>query len=216
MKPNFSNDPSIDALVADLRPVHVLTPKTAFALVAAGTAIMIAFVAANFGLRPDIVAGDPSPIVLLRGGSLLLLAISATVAVTASARPAVGQASNGWQWALSAAALFPVTSLAIAIMKQSYPVHVLSAPSGLWCLGISGVGGLIVGGMLTSWLRKGAPTAIDRVSWLTGLAAGAFGTFAYSLHCPTETVHYIGLWYTAAVAMCAGLGRLIVPRLIRW
>jgi len=29
-------------------------------------------------------------------------------------------------------------------------------------------------------------------------------------------VVYIGVWYSLAVGVCALLGRLIVPRLIRW
>ena len=54
------------------------------------------------------------------------------------------------------------------------------------------------------------------IGWLVGLASGSFGAFAYGLHCVSITVFYVGLWYTGAVALCALLGRLIVPRLIRW
>ncbi len=45
---------------------------------------------------------------------------------------------------------------------------------------------------------------------------GSFGAFAYGLHCPSITVFYVGLWYTGAILLCALVGRLIVPRLIRW
>ena len=75
---------------------------------------------------------------------------------------------------------------------------------------------MLIGAALTGWLRRGAPVALARTGWLVGLAAGAFGTFAYSLHCPSLTVEYIGVWYTAAVGLCALIGRLVVPGLVRW
>ena len=76
--------------------------------------------------------------------------------------------------------------------------------------------GLAIGGALTLWLRQGAVTDLRRAGWLVGLGAGAFGTFAYSLHCPSDSVHYIALWYSLALALCAAIGRLAVPRLLRW
>ncbi|MBU6207998.1 MAG: DUF1109 family protein, partial [Alphaproteobacteria bacterium] len=55
-----------------------------------------------------------------------------------------------------------------------------------------------------------------RAGWLVGLASGSFGTFAYSLNCPSNSIYYIGLIYSLAVGVCAVTGRLIVPRIIRW
>jgi hypothetical protein len=213
---NMKSQFSVDALVADLAPVRPVTPGPAWFAVAGATAIAIILIAARYGLRSDVVAGTPDPIVLLRAGTLLLLGIAATTAVVTAARPGVGRSSHGWQWALAAAGLFPVTSVALAAMNGGFPTAVLTAQSGPYCLGLSSGGALMIGGLLAAWLRRGAPTAINRVSWLTGLAAGSFGTFAYSLHCPSDTVHYIGLWYTLAIGMCAGFARLVVPRVIRW
>lgn len=207
---------SIDALVADLKPVTPVAPERAWAIVAAATLLSVAVILLIFGARADVMAGEPHPMVLLRGGSLLLLGVAATVAVIAAARPAVGQSSHGWRWAATAAALFPLSSLFLSVKQGGFPIAVVQASSGPWCLGLSTAAALLIGGGLTAWLRTGAPTAIDRAGWLTGLAAGAFGTFAYSLHCPSDTVHYIGLWYSAAIAISTGAGRLIVPRLIRW
>jgi hypothetical protein len=65
-------------------------------------------------------------------------------------------------------------------------------------------------------LRKGAPTYPERAGWLTGIAAGGLGAFAYNLHCPFNNIVYIGLWYSLALVICALVGRLVVPHLIRW
>ena len=49
---------------------------------------------------------------------------------------------------------------------------------------------------------------------VAGVAAGAFGIFAVSLHCPDNGIVRIGIWRSAAVLVMAGLGRVPVPRLI--
>ena len=95
-------------------------------------------------------------------------------------------------------------------------MDVLFSVDGPWCFGVSIGGGLLIGAGLTLWLRSGAPTAINRIGWLVGLTSGSFGAFAYGLHCSSISVFYVGLWYTGAIMLCALLGRLIVPRLIRW
>jgi hypothetical protein len=169
-----------------------------------------------FGLRDDVTTGHAQPIVILRGGVLLVLGMSALAAVIASARPSVGQISNGWRWALGMAALFPVTSLILMLGDGALPLGTFSADSARYCIGISLSSAILIGAAVVSWLRMGAPTDLPRVGWLTGLAAGSFGTFAYALHCPSATVHYIGIWYTLAIGLCAVLGRITVPHFVRW
>jgi hypothetical protein len=207
---------TIDELVGELTPVRRVSPAQAWATVLGLTALVVAAVAALFGLRGDVLAGHPAGLVLLRSGTLLLLGSAALAALIAAARPGVGQASHGWRWALGAALLFPLATLVLTLAERSLPVAELQAASGPWCLGIGGVSGFAIGTALTAWLRMGAPVSLARAGWLTGLAAGAFGTFAYSLHCPSETLQYAGIWYTAAVGLCALGGRIAVPPLLRW
>lgn len=207
---------SIDDLVAELSPVRRVAPAEAWAIVLAATVAAVLLVAGLFGLRGDVMAGHPADIVLLRGGTLLLLGCAALSGVVAAARPGVGHASHGWRWALAGALLFPAVAALIMVIEQRLPMGELTSPSGPWCLGISGVSALAIGTALTLWLRRGAPVALGRTGWLVGLAAGSFGAFAYSLHCPSATISYIGIWYTLAVGLSALAGRLIVPRFLRW
>ncbi len=178
--------------------------------------MVVLFIALWFGLRGDVLAGRVPPIVILRGGVLLILGGSALAAVIASARPGVGQVSHGWRWALGMALLAPLTSLIIILGDGALPMGTLTANSARYCIGISTGSAFVIGAAIVSWLRTGAPTALNRVGWLTGLAAGSLGTFAYALHCPSTTIHYIGIWYTLAIGISAVIGRLIVPHLVRW
>lgn len=211
---------NIESLVADLVPVRALRRRDAVGTVVAATAVASLAVIAAFGIRPDIMTGNPHPIVILRAGLLILLGLATVGAVAAAARPAVGRANNGWMWALAAAALLPITALirfAYNMMTGDVlDTYLIDLEFGAKCLAISGAGGLWIGSLLTLWLRRGAPTALNSAGWLVGLAAGSFGTFSYSLFCGSDSIFYVGFWYSVAVALCAIIGRLIVPHLIRW
>jgi hypothetical protein len=207
---------SIDQLADDLQPVKRVDPKSGWLLTVGAVAVAVAVVAAVFGLRDDIMGGEPAGIVLLRAGALLLLGFAALAAVVDSARPRVGRRNNaGWKWALACVGLFPAVATATSL-ANGLPMDDIMAPTAIYCLGISSVSALLIGGGIIAWLHRGAVTALERTGWLTGLAAGAFGTFAYSLHCPSATITYIGLWYTLAIAICALIGRAAVPRLLHW
>jgi hypothetical protein len=65
-------------------------------------------------------------------------------------------------------------------------------------------------------LRKGAPTNLRRTGAVAGLVAGALGAVAYAFHCPDDSLPFIALWYGGMVALCALLGAMFGPRLLRW
>jgi hypothetical protein len=206
----------IDALVADLVPVRRVRPAAAIAGVAAVVIVAVGVIALQFGLRADVMAARPHPMIMIREGMLLLLGGATLGAVIQSARPGVGRHNGGWLWVLAAAMLFPLTAIVLSMINGRFPMPDAMSPSAPYCMGISLTSGLIIGGVLTAWLRSGAPTVPARTGWLVGLSSGSFGAFAYGLHCPSDSVYYVGLWYSIAIGACAVLGRLIVPRLIRW
>lgn len=210
----------IDDLVSDVKPVKTI--KTGHGIVAVLVASSVAAlgVIAYFGARSDILAGTPDPIVVVRGMLLVLLGLATSFAVTQAARPSVGQAHNGWAWALAAAMVLPVSAATLygyhMLLAQPFAKGEMDFEYGPYCLAISGAGALLIGIVQTLWLRRGAPTDLHRAGWLVGLTSGSFGTFAYSLHCPSNSIYYVGLFYALAVGLCAAIGRLTVPRLIRW
>lgn len=206
----------LEALVADLKPVSPIRVEHGLLLLFAATIIVSGIVAMHYGVRADIRAGEPEPLVILRSGALLLLGLATAVAVVAAARPAVGGQREGWLWTLAGAMLFPIAALVVLMWRGSVPDGMLRPDIGMYCLQISLGSAIFIGGVLTWWLRKGAVVDVNRAGWLTGLSAGSFGTFAYSLHCPMANIFYVGLWYSLAVALSACIGRFLVPRLIRW
>jgi hypothetical protein len=206
---------NIQQLVDDLEPVRSLRPKQSMAASLIITGAILLLITLWLGPREDMIAGKPDGMFLLRGGILLLLGLANGYAAIAMASPSVGRQGSGWQIALAAAALFPLAALIVAM--STGPADAIAATqTGLQCLRMSVMGGLATAVPMVLHLRRGAPTSPERAGWLTGIASGGLGAFAYGFHCPFNNIIYIGLWYTLAVGISAVIGRLVVPRLIRW
>ena len=87
---------------------------------------------------------------------------------------------------------------------------------GLECMILGSLTGLLVFAALAFWLRRGAPVSVQAAGLFAGIASGALGSFAFGLACPLDGMVHFGLWHVAPVAVCGILGRLVLPRLIRW
>lgn len=205
----------ISAMVDELEPVKPL--RTGQAVIAVLAILMgaVALIVLAKGMRTDVMHGAPDPMFLIRAGLLLLLGGGCGWAVLSMASPSVGKQGHSWKMAIAAAALFPMAALVVAMTGRT-DVAMSNMRYGMDCLGFSALGGLATAIPMVLWLRRGAPTSPERAGWLTGVAAGGLGAFAYGLHCPFNDVVYIGVWYSLAVGICALAGRLVVPRLIRW
>jgi len=210
------SDLMINRLVEDLTPVKPLKTRNGLLLTLAIAAILAALLAMLTGIRGDILMGMPHPMFFLRGGALLLLGVTSSYAVIAMSQPAVGKNFKGWIWALLAALLFPATAMVMAMIAAPDNMAIFVPRYGVECLAISMLVGTGIAASQVLWLRRGAPVALERAGWLVGMSSGALGAAAYSLHCPFNSIFYVGLWYSLAVASCAILGRLVVPHLIRW
>jgi hypothetical protein len=211
----MNNKFNIAALVDDLEPVKPLSLKWGWLLPGLLTIMSITFVIGLTGVRADLAAGTPHPMFLIRAGILLLLGGACGTALLAMASPSVGKHGNGWKIAVAAALIFPLAATVILLSGQSQS-PLAATESGLRCLGYSIVAGGATAAPMVAWLRRGAPTSPERAGWLTGLAAGGLGAFAYNFHCGYNSIVYIGFWYSIAVAICGIAGRLVVPKLIRW
>lgn len=209
-----------DALIADLvdglAPVRPLRFGAGLALALAAAAIATLLVIALFGLRADLAAGRFHPMHLLATGLYFGLAMAASVTVVVMSRPHVGSDHSGWRWAAGMAALLPLSALIIGLAGRGEVSLAHGLDDGMQCLAIGGAAALIVFAAQIGLLRHGAPTAPARAGLVAGIAAGAFGTFAFALHCPDNDIVHLGLWHSAPIVMMAILGRMAAPRLIRW
>ncbi|MDZ4307018.1 DUF1109 domain-containing protein [Allopontixanthobacter sp.] len=211
-----NNHDLIGELVDDLQPHRPLTLRRGLATASGSTVLTIGVMALLAGVRPDVAAGHFNPVFLLATGLFLMLGVAATFAVISMSRPQVGNTHGGWIWAAAMAALLPASAAVLGFADRGNAFFQSQPAQGISCLVNGSLLGLIVGGALTVWLRRGAPTSPEQAGLLTGLAAGSIGIFAYSLHCPYDDLYHIGLWHSLAVVASAVAGRIFVPKLIQW
>jgi hypothetical protein len=218
--PNPQLEALMDRLADDVRPVQPLDDRPAMLVIAALLLVAVALMLTLLGLRPDLLAGLPHPMFLLRSGTLMVLALVSVVAVLAQAHPEVGsnrgRSNQGWKVAAAMAMLFPLSGAIMAMDQPGHAMAVASAASGWECLRMSLMAAALCAVPMVLHLRRGAPVAPRRAGLLVGLAAGSLGALAYNLHCPFDSMVYTGLWYGIAVGIAVLAGRLIVPHLIRW
>lgn len=65
-------------------------------------------------------------------------------------------------------------------------------------------------------LRHLAPTRLTAAGCGAGLFAGAVGAAGYALSCTEDSAAFVAVWYTLGIALSAGLGTLLGPRVLRW
>jgi len=210
-----TTDFDINTLVDDLEPVRISNTANNMFIAGAIMLGMLFFVVAAIGARPDLAAGAPDAMLLMRSGILALLGFGTAFSVLTMAKPAVGNQHGGWKTAIAAAAIFPLGGIIAAATGDTV---FATAPVGsiIDCVVYSAVGAFATAIPMVMALRKGAPTSPERAGLLTGVASGGLGALAYNFHCPFDSLTYTGVWYTLAVGICAVAGRLIVPKLIRW
>lgn len=65
-------------------------------------------------------------------------------------------------------------------------------------------------------VRHLAPTDLTRTGAYIGLLAGGIGAIAYALHCHEDSIAFVAIAYSLAIAEMTLVGALIGPRMLRW
>jgi hypothetical protein len=205
----------IKSLVSSHRQVRPFSAIPGLFITIAVTSVAILACHILYGIRTDLITGNPGDDLIIKAGLLLVLGSAAFSATLSMARPGIGKYVNGWLWVAMIAGLFPAYAVYLALAGQ-FPMWVLSESSGIRCFITSFVFGVAIASGLIFWLRSAAPVRLNRIGWSIGVTSGAFATMAYSLTCPNNGIAYAGVWYTLAIIATALLCRIVVPPLIRW
>ncbi|KPF81929.1 NrsF family protein [Novosphingobium sp. AAP93] len=214
-----SIEQTIEALVGDLRPVAPLRLWTGVLVGLGLTALAVGGVWLVFGLRADVMAMHPAPIVVARGAALLAGGLVLLVAALRAAVPGRGD-EGATALGTMILGIMPIGLMGLLLQgivaRQRPSFAELTTHITLRCFCIALAASLLVGAGLIRWMRRAAPTDIVRASWLIGWAAAALGTFAYSLFCPSQTMAFVTAVYPAAMLVAATVIRLATPPLLRW
>jgi hypothetical protein len=114
---------------------------------------------------------------------------------------------------------FAILSAGVIALVLSHPTAwggMVFGPQWVACLICIPLFSIVPFASLVWALRKEAPTNPVWTGAVAGLVAGALGAAAYTLHYPTGSIPFIVLWYGGPIVMCALVGAILGPRLLRW
>ncbi len=212
--------PALLAEMAALRPVRTRVPaRTALLLVLAAAAAALATVL-GVGLRRDLPAlprGWVIAAAAVWAAGVLLALLAATLPRRAEVLPDTGRA--GRVAVLVAAALLVLGLFATvnAPGVTIIPAATFGAFAARWwhCtrLGLAlALPLLLLGGLLS---RRIFPVGAARIAAALGAAGGAAAGLALHFVCPIGGGLHVGLAHAGVVSLAAGLGALLLPRVLR-
>ena len=65
-------------------------------------------------------------------------------------------------------------------------------------------------------MRGLAPTRLRWAGAAAGLLAGGMAATMYALWCRETSAMFVATWYTLGIGVCAGIGALLGPKILRW
>lgn len=181
-------------------------PQRLIEVAVAGTLVAVLMNLVWLELRPDIARAPTHALFWMKAlytGGLALTALYATVIL---ARPFGSVRIPG---ALGGALVAAVLIAAViqAAQMDTAPLARLFVPSGI-AVGLINIVSLAAPMLVlvTLGLRRIDLERPIAMGLAAGLFCGGVAATAYGLHCPHETYVFVGLWYTAGIALCGAIG----------
>ncbi len=213
----MKTDDLIALLATGVEPVapHLAAKRFATALLVGGAGAL-ALMLTRYGVRADLAQAALAPMLWVKLGFALAVAVPALVLTTRMARPGM---QPGQAWVGVALPWAAITLAALVVLWGAPPQERLGLVLGRTWLGcafsISFIASPVFVGLL--WALRGlAPTRLALAGACAGLLAAAVGTLVYALHCPEVEVPFLAVWYVLGLLIPTMAGALIGPRLLRW
>ena len=188
--------------------------------IGAGLAIggMIAMIAMTtiLGIRPDLQVAMRGFSFWMKWTYTISLGLGAAYAVTRLARP---DTQSLQALRILAVPVLLLAGICINELARTPPAKWLAMWLGKSWMAcpwlVLSLAAPIFLGLLWSF-RKMAPTRLRAAGAVAGLTAGAWAATIYCLHCPEVSALFVLTWSSLGIAIAAGLGALVGPRLMRW
>jgi hypothetical protein len=210
----------IDLLSANLEPVgRVRFGKTLLLAIFIGGVAAFGLMLATVGPRANL-----DSIAHLRWTTVkLLFALSVvstgTPLLLGSMRPGLEQKTRAgiiFLPFLAAIAAAVATLFFVPLPMWSEMLHGATSVSPARCLLCIIFFAVVPFAALIWALRQGAPTRLSLSGAIAGVMAGGLGAFAYAFACTSDTIPFIAVCYSTAIALCAFAGAQLGPRVLRW
>lgn len=201
---------------AEAVPRHAARDRL-LAAVAVGLPLAVGVVSLWFGLRPDLADALRQPVLWIKFGVPLAVALAAGLSLRRLASPGV-PAGRAWRLGAGAVlALWAMATLQWAGLSEAARADALWGSTWRSCpFNITIVSLPLLVAVLATLRGLAAPTRPALAGAAAGLLSGALGTVAYALHCPESGLAFLAVWYVLGVAVVGAAGAVLGPRLFRW
>jgi hypothetical protein len=213
MSSNQKTDMLIDTLVSQLTPVSPQRSAHFWGLLLLAVGLAVALILAFTTIRPDFLTSFRQWVMGWKTVAPLALGLVLSFLVLQSSQPGLRLRPWHWMTIVLLLAIFWIPGLVDYVRTEGEGVQTLNAA---YCLKFVTIASLLPLGLYLFWLRRAAPTHPMRAGALAGLAAGAFGAFAYATHCPYVAMDYISLYYSLPAAGLAMVSALAAKYICRW
>jgi hypothetical protein len=187
------------------------------AAVAVGMPLSVLVVSLWFGLRPDLAEALRQPLLWIKFGVPLAVALAAGLSLRRLASPGVPAGRAWWLGAGTVIALWAMAALQWAGLSESARVDALWGSTWRQCpFNIAVVSVPLLTAVLAMVRGLAAPTRPVLAGAAAGLLSGALGAAAYALHCPESGLAFLAVWYVLGMAIVGVVGAALGPRLFRW
>ena len=194
---------------------HLAAKRFSTALVVGGLGAF-ALMLMGYGIRPDLAQAVLAPMLWIKLGFPLAVAVSALVLTMRLARPGV---QPGHAWIGVVLPWLVISILGAVVVWDAPPQERLGLIFGRTWLGcalsISFIASPVFVGLM--WALRGlAPTRPALAGACAGLLAAAVGALVYALHCPEVEAPFLAVWYVLGLLIPTALGASLGPKLLRW
>lgn len=181
-----------------------------------GTALAVCVMQAVLGISPSALRESQWWLLIVIAAFVVGLVVAGSRYLLRSAYP--GMSMRGPS-ALMVTLIAAFLCAGVAVLLAADPAARSTMIFGpMWtvclaCIPLFSIGPFIA---LVWVLRKGAPTKLRSTGAVAGLVAGAISAGACALHQPGSSLPFVSLWYAIPIMLCALLGALLGPRVLRW
>jgi hypothetical protein len=215
-----NTDRLIDLLSANLEPLgRVRFGKTLLLAMLTGSAAALILMLATVGPRADLDSTGHLGWTAVK----LLFAVSvigtATPLLLRSMRPGLEKETHPgiiFLPFLAAIGIALAMLLFVTPHTWSYMLRGASSTSPARCL-LCIISFAVVPFAALVWvLHQSAPTRLSLSGAIAGVVAGGLGAAAYAFACTSDTIPFIAVCYSTAIALCGFIGAQLGPWLLRW
>ncbi len=171
---------------------------------------------AGLGVRPDLTTTRAVVFLLLKVVFALMIVGVAVGYLTRLARPGARQGISPFAIAAPFAAVALLGAISLGGAPSSHWNGMILGDEWLECLLSIPIIAIVPFAVTIFAVRRAAPTNLVRAGAAAGLVAGGISAMAYALHCTTDSLPFVAVWYGATIVLCTLAGAALGPRLLRW